>query len=138
MEAFAIKSAVIAGHSLFINAVGDIYVLVRNSATHPQVNAVLNELDLSADLKVVESLIIKENSAIDHDDPLHISIEQVNEMVQKIKHELEEINKIIENHQNAWFANWRTPDCSVPLENIKSFKVTLDKRLTRYLQLRRG
>ena len=99
MEAFAIKSAVIAGHSLFINAVGDIYVLVRNSATHPQVNAVLNELDLSADLKVVESLIIKENSAIDHDDPLHISIEQVNEMVQKIKHELEEINKIREEKQ---------------------------------------
>ena len=50
-------------------------------------------------------------------------------MVGLIKKELENIKEEIKDHEQKWFANWRTPAYETHLKRLTKHKKILDKRL---------
>ena len=143
MEPLMLSGLTLAGKSIVVNLIGDIYHLARETGYNPEVRALLDHLDLEADLKVVEAQIHQiEDRPRYHvrlspqktqllDDPGQICLDQVHEMISKIKEELEEIRRLTEEHNQKWFAGWRTPGYTPYLEAIRKHKGILDKRVNR-------
>ena len=135
MEALAFNGLTIAGKAFFAHAVYDSYGLIKDTAVHPAISAVINDLDLEADLQVIEALL-KQIGHIDSEEaPLAISYHQVNEMVVKIKEELEKIKEKLVEHDEKYFSKWRTPDCVQQLENVRHYKQILDRRVSLMMKL---
>lgn len=128
-ESLAFSGLTIAGKALFSHAVYDSYELIKDTAVHPAVSNVLNELDLQAKFKVIEALLKTIGNIENENDPLAIAYHQVDEMIHKIKNELENIKKELKNHQTKYFAHWRTPNCEQNLRAIRIYKKILDERV---------
>lgn len=141
MEAFIAKEAIIAGHILFSQVLYDVYGLAKETTTHPQLSQAMTQMDLGADLKVIEALVKKierkqsTSKVISSNDPLSICLEQIEEMVVKIRKDLEEINKLLKEHKEKYFANWRSTGCDPIIERLKAHKKALDSRVNRLLQV---
>lgn len=136
METLAITGITIAGQTIFGRVIYDTYDLVKDTTTHPVVNSVLGELDLQANLSVIEALVQQiETERLDEKDPLAICLHQVNDMVHRIKEELEEIKKELKDHEEKWFAGWRTPAYQGPLRRLTYHKKLLDKRVDMLIEL---
>ena len=142
MEGFIAKEAIIAGHILFSQLIYDAYGLAKDVTTHPQVSRAMEQMDLGADLKVIEALVKKIGNQRgyripDPDDPMIICLHQVEEMIQKIKTNLEEIDQLIKVHHTKYFASWRATGCDPLLNRLKVHKKTLDNRVNRLIQMMR-
>lgn len=140
METIAMTGITIAGQTIFGRVIYDTYDLVKDTTSHPVVNSILGEIDLQADLSVVEALVNQVNSQIkteqlSQNDPLTISLHQVNDLVHRIRDELEEIKKELRDHQQKWLASWRTPDYQRPLNRLVHHKKLLDKRVQMLIEL---
>ena len=172
--------ATTVGKGFLLKMIYDSYDLIKNTATHyhPYLQSVLNELDLKADLEVIESLLhqIKEDELAEFEEPeeseeseeseeleepeeleeleelddpinqigsskhcsrspIQICFKNVSEMISLIKVELENIQEEIKNHQNKWFASWRTPDYEEHIHNLKNHKKILDKRVNLLIKI---
>jgi hypothetical protein len=140
MEALAITGLTIAGKSLFGKVIYDTYDLVKISTIHPAVNQVLSDIDLEADLEVIEALIkdIEKNGGVEHEQsPLAICLHQVDRMVHMIRDELKLINMELDAHGEKWMARWRTPNYRPGLDRLVNHKKILDKRVARLIELMR-
>ena len=136
IETLAFAGISIAGQTIFGRVITDTYTLVRDTTTHPVVNSVLAELDLTSNLIVIEALINQvETERLNKDDPLSICLHQVNSMVHRIKEELEEIKEELVNHEKKWMSSWRTPNYDGPLRRLSGHKKILDKRVEMLIEL---
>jgi hypothetical protein len=136
MEALAIKGVLFAGTNIFASMIYDIYGLLKDTTTHPMVFSVMVELDLEADLKVIEALVAQfnlENFEAEH--PVTISLKNVEEMISKIKSEMIDIKTIADSHKQKWFHYWRNPDCKPQLKRLTRNKKILDKRVDMLIDL---
>ncbi len=105
---------------------------MKESIKNPKVNNFLAELDIVADLRVIETLVRdvtiseqKENI----EDAVDMALANVKEILLVIKDELQAINVELVNHQNRFFASFFDPNISLNLENMTKHKAILDKRL---------
>lgn len=133
-------AAVIVTKSMFAHLIYDVYGIAKESAaSYPALEKVLAELDLGADLKVIEALLkqLEQWDELKDDHPLSICLKQVEEMIQKIKKELSAVGKSVKDHDQKWFSGWRYVDCQHNLENIRKYKKTLDSRVQLMIQLMR-
>lgn len=136
LETIAIAGLTIAGKSLFGRVIYDTYDLVKDTAYHPEVNGVLTEIDLEADLKVIEALVNQlAICCIEDNGPLAICLHQVDEMVHLIRNELKSVKQVLEDHQNKYFARLRTPSYHSHLGQIVKHKKILDKRVQMLIEL---
>ena len=138
MEALAITGLTIAGRSLFGRVIYDTYDIVKIITDHPEVNQVLSDIDLEADLEVIDALlksIEKDGGIKDEKSPIAICLCQVNRMVHIIRDELKLINMEIKQHEEKWLSNWRTPNYRPALARLVKHKKILDKRVARLIEL---
>eukprot|EP01097_Dermamoeba_algensis_P011744 TRINITY_DN922_c0_g1_i1.p1 TRINITY_DN922_c0_g1~~TRINITY_DN922_c0_g1_i1.p1 ORF type:complete len:169 (-),score=41.15 TRINITY_DN922_c0_g1_i1:176-682(-) len=98
-----------------------------SSWSHPGYRALLEELDLEAQLRVVSSLssILKERQ-IDEESALGKSLRNVSLSLNEIKALLEIINLKSEANSTQWFLDSTIPSA---FEKLKKHKATLDTRL---------
>jgi len=138
METLAITGLTIAGKSLFGRVIYDTYDLVKDTAYHPEVSARLAEIDLEADLEVIEALLkqIERNGGIrDEESPLAICLHQVDRMCHMIRDELKLISLELKEHEHKFMAKWRTPNYHIHLHKIVKHKEILDKRTEMLIKL---
>ena len=152
METVLTAGLLSAGKGFLAHMIYDSYDIIKETATyeHPYLQGILNELDLKADLQVIQSLLskINHNSVIIQDeenegnnsennennikkevDPILVCLQNVTQMVCLIKDELKNINEEIKKHDERWLANWRTPSYQGHINKIILHKKILDKRV---------
>ena len=96
------------------------------------INNIIEELDINSKIKVISSIITrKENTSI----PVKICIKNLSDIICKIKHELEEIKRLLPLHKEKWFHSWREGEYYKNLNKLKKLDVILDKRLQLFLQV---
>jgi len=96
------------------------------------VNNIIEGLDINSKIKVISSIITrKENTTI----PVKICIKNLSDIICKIKHELEEIKRLLPLHKEKWFHSWREGEYYKNLNKLKKLDVILDKRLQLFLQV---
>ena len=96
------------------------------------INNIIEELDINSKIKVISSIITrKENTTI----PVKICIKNLSDIICKIKHELEEIKRLLPLHKEKWFHSWREGEYYKNLNKLKKLDVILDKRLQLFLQV---
>ena len=138
MEVLALKGAAFVGQTCFMSIIYDVYGLVKdNTINNPAVNNVLLDLDLTAELEIIESLAtsLEENRKCHASPLIRIALNHVEENITLIKKELEQIKQITHDHQYKWFANWRSPSYDQNLKNLRRLKKNLDCRVTRLIEV---
>eukprot|EP01098_Paradermamoeba_levis_P009888 TRINITY_DN4139_c0_g1_i1.p1 TRINITY_DN4139_c0_g1~~TRINITY_DN4139_c0_g1_i1.p1 ORF type:complete len:232 (+),score=81.23 TRINITY_DN4139_c0_g1_i1:56-697(+) len=195
MEVIATGIVATLGKGLMAKAVGDvvtdIYGNIKGVVKHPHLRSVMEELDLEAQLEIVEALIkeisqswelekrqaalttaattttsnatfinespqvavaemidaqmqkldelkdlkeLKEIKEIDNS-PVTICLKNLLSIVEQIRTEMEKINQEIEFHNTRWLANWREPNYSKQIENLRKYKKVLDSRLDMLIKI---
>ena len=136
LETLAITGITIAGQTIFGRVISDPYGLVKETTIHPAVNAALGKIDLEANLQVITALVKKVNTKnLQKDDPLAISLAQVDGMVHHIRDELKQIKVALEVDKDRWFMAIRTPSYKEPLRRLIHHKQLLDNRVKMLINL---
>eukprot|EP01104_Vermistella_antarctica_P008906 TRINITY_DN226_c4_g1_i2.p1 TRINITY_DN226_c4_g1~~TRINITY_DN226_c4_g1_i2.p1 ORF type:complete len:205 (-),score=64.12 TRINITY_DN226_c4_g1_i2:34-648(-) len=126
-------------------AVGDAVSALNDSMTHPTAAAVLEEIDLYAVLETVEALVAElprfdeeqeeEEDGVETTEKharrstLHVCLQNVRDIIEKIRHQLELINAERFYHQSRWLADWRSPHFAPYLSALRRYKKILDSRV---------
>ena len=98
------------------------------------VNQLLEELDLTKKIEIVESLF--ENNKYDISKKTYnMALNNLHEISEIISKELEDIYKDIEYTKTLYFRNFRTHKYMKHLDNLKKFSNILDKRLELVIRL---
>lgn len=98
----------------------------------------INALDISCKLKTIEALLksldIKNEQNI-NDDPIAVSLEFLNEIINIIHKDLELINRKVNYHKTKWFNKWRTLDIKNDMNKLEIDCQILDDRFTRFIEI---
>ena len=140
---FAAGSAIasLVGKGVLAQAVYDTSSVLINLARdtvyqeHPELSAILEELDIHATLQVIDSLLEEVPENYNDNKSLHTCIHNVNEIIEKIKENLGKINNEVEYHKTKYFNYWRTPQYETDVKKLKKLKPILDKRLKLFINV---
>jgi BMFP domain-containing protein YqiC len=99
---------------------------------HPPLEQELKKLDLIPCISVFAAIAQEEKEL---DNSLHIALNYVHTTIADINKLLHEIQTEIKQHEQKWFATWRTPDVYSNLDQVKELKVLLDKRIKLFIQI---
>ncbi len=126
---------VFIGHVVLSNTTTSLYskFLSLLECGHQNINDLLEELDIIARVKVMD-VFIREIPK-DNTKYIEISLNNLNEINQKIHDILKVINKKIEEHNQKYLSLWRTPDYIKELNLIRLYSKTLEKRFELLIRL---
>ena len=103
-----------------------LYGLVDNG--DPELDRVLDELDVHAQMKCVDSLTqTLDSNTITK--TLHLCLEQLHEIICRIREDLRQIRSNMEIHRNRYFSSYRRPQNIDQIQNLRRHKHTLDLRM---------
>jgi hypothetical protein len=103
-----------------------LYGLVDNG--DPELDRVLEELDVYAQMKCVDSLTqTLDTHSITK--TLHVCLEQLHEIICRIREDLRQIQKNMESHRELYFASYRLRNNKEQITNLRRHKHTLDQRM---------
>ena len=131
--------------SLFISEligkeiISDTYKSINNSVTsihefnEVSVNTILEELDILKKIEIVNSLF-NEMEGIGNKTKI-LALNNLHEIADKIKEELQEIKKDIKYSQTLYLASWRNKPYLVKLKKLRNHSYILDNRLDLVLKL---
>ena len=131
--------------SLFISEligkeiISDTYKSINNSVTsihefnEVSVNIILEELDILKKIEIVNSLF-NEIEGIGNKTKI-LALNNLHEISDKIKEELQEIKKDIKYSQTLYLASWRNKPYLVKLKKLRNHCSILDNRLDLVLKL---
>ena len=130
MEAVLFTGLLSVSKGFISHLIYDSYDLIKMTAQHnnPALREALNNMDLEANLKVIEALL-EELSEKHNSKTVSICLDNVSVMLQKIKGEMDEINKEIKYNESKWFSSWRTVNYENNIKNIIKHNAILEKRL---------
>ena len=138
MQAIVVSLLTEAGKQIIYDILNETYGLIKESIKNPKVNNIVEEMDLIADLKVVETLVNdvtvseqKENVV----DAVDMALINVKDTLLIIKGEMQTIQTELAAHELRFFANYREPNIAVNLENLAKHKAILDKRVDLLIKL---
>ena len=104
------------------------------------VNNIIEALDINSKIKVISSIInpdsyIYKTVDVNKQELIKICIKNLSDIIHKIRHELEEIKRLLLLHKEKWFHTWREGEYYKNLEKLKKLDAILDKRLQLFLQI---
>ena len=100
----------------------------------PILDQAIDELDVKAQIKCVESII----GNLDKDRvtrSLNISLEQLHEIICRIREDLKQINQNFTRHQTKYFYYYRRIDNSQEIANLTRHKHILDQRMDMFMKI---
>lgn len=109
-----------------------LYGLVDNG--DPELERVLEELDVFAQMRCVES-VTKYQGGAPITSARTICLEQLHEIICRIREDLRQINGNLELHKQKYFASYRNPHNSVEIKNLRGHKRILDQRLEMFMKV---
>ena len=106
--------------------------------THPTVLEVIADIDLEADLKIIEALVhqveIEEDKENFHD-VIDVALSNIQNMIDSIKVELMFILREVEIHKDRYLPAYREPHFQNNLNKLVKHKKILDKRVDFFVKL---
>ena len=103
-----------------------LYGLVDNG--DPELDRVLDELDVHAQMKCVDSVTqTLDSNTITK--TLHLCLEQLHEIICRIREDLRQIRNNMEVHRKRYFSSYRRPQNTDQIQNLRRHKHTLDQRM---------
>lgn len=136
-----IAVAAFIGKGLLAGAISDLYSYLKSSTHSEELEAVLQDLDIRAELDVVQALLEDLDSrseSLSKSKVVHIASENVKKIVESIHTEIAAINTALEYHRSKYFYYWRSLDYEVHLKNLRKYKVILTNRTDRLIQVIRA
>ena len=105
-------------------SIGDIFYYSNS------VDKVLCELDIGNKIKTMELLTKEFSSAekFDNEDAINYCLENLHDMILRIREDLKQISSIIKEHKLKYFSKWRTIDIKNQIYSLKVHSSLLDKR----------
>ena len=117
----------VIGKGLLSSALGDLYLFIKSSAYNEQLEKVLQDLDIKAELDVVHAILDDLGSHTECR-VVKVSSDQVKESVDLVHSELKEIQAELEYHKSRYFYTWRTPNYEKNINNLRKHRDILRKR----------
>jgi len=103
---------------------------VFDETNYPGLSKFLNEHDLKNTIKIIESIINDIDKDIQAKNSVHLSLEGVLEIINKIKDELNNIEQEISYHTTErYFSEYRTPHYYQYLKTITDYHKILENRI---------
>ena len=93
----------------------------------------LEEFDLEVKLEIINSYI--KDIETTENNSIKICLKYIKEIIEIINKELEDIKKIMDEHKNKWFYNWRTANYSKNLNNLSAHIEILNSRLDLFFKI---
>jgi len=117
----------VIGKGLLAGALGDLYLFIKSSAYHEQLEQVLCELDIKSELDIVQALLA---DLANHTEcrVVKVSSDQMKNSVDLIHNELKEIQRKLEYHKTRFLSGYRTPDYEQNLKRLRQHRDILRKR----------
>jgi len=123
----AVIVGTVIGKGLLAGALGDLYLFIKSSAYNEQLEQALCDLDIKAELDVVQALL---DDLASHTEcrMVKVSSDQVKESVDLIHKELKEIHDELEYHKTRYFYSWRIPNYDRNIRHLRKHRDILRKR----------
>jgi len=118
------------------DSAGSIYHLLYGfiDISDPLLEKTIDELDVNAQIRSVETMLTQITS--DHDSKsIQLSLEQLHEIICRIREDLKQIKENHENHKLKYFYRYRRPDNSLQITNLRKHKQILDQRLDMFMRV---
>ena len=136
MNALILQGVSLAGSQIISKLITETYKLIQEN-DDPRVKNVLEEIDLEADLQIIQALV--DEIEIDERqegtlDVVDVALQNVNIMVSIITSELESINHKTIRHRSKSIINAK-PAIKSNLDQLIQHKTILDKRVDKLIQL---
>ncbi len=111
-----------ASYSIY-SSIGEIFYYTS------YVDRSLCQLDIGNKIKTME-LMCKDISELDKLDSASVNycLENLHDMIVRIREDLKQINSIIKLHKEKYFNNWRSVDVKEQLNNLRIHTQLLDQR----------
>ncbi len=128
------------GNDLLTKAISDtagtIYNLLYGlvELQDPILERAIDELDVKAQIKCVESIIGNLDKG-NITKSLNISLEQLHDIICRIREDLKQINSNFNQHQQKYFYYYRKIDNSLEILNLRRHKKILDQRLDMFMKI---
>jgi hypothetical protein len=108
---------------------------LKNGSIAPEylehVNSHLSKLDLEMKISITNEILSKENKST-----TEVIVETgMNTLLNQIQNVLKNIHKQLDDHQNKWFASYRTLPITKELDQLDELTFILDKRLDLIIKL---
>ena len=87
----------------------------------------LSEFDLEVKIEVINSYLDK--ISVTEDKSTQTCLKYIKQIIEKINSELQNIQKIIDEHKTKWFYNWRTANYYNNLNDLTIYVGILNSRL---------
>ena len=118
----------VIGKGLLAGALGDLYIFLKSSTYRRQLQDVLKELNIQAELDIVAAILqdIQNTPADRH--AVDVASEQVKSTITDIHSELREIQNELEHHKTRFFHYFRTPNYEEQIKKLKILRRILQER----------
>ena len=119
-----------------INCTSNIYNIIvdLNINKDKHLKQLIEKLDVQAKTKCIESIILNLDGKL-QSNTLNIILEQLHEIICKIREDLIQINKIFKNHNQKYFYYIRYIDTSLQTNNLTNHMSILEKRLDLFMKI---
>lgn len=124
-------------HNLVISSVKHTITMVSNfiSFHHIKINEVIDEHDLIYKLQIVEALMRDIDKEDINKESIKLALNNVHIAVDNINMNLAQINHIINDHKQKYFANWRYINYDNQIYELKRNIKLLDIRYSMLLEI---
>jgi hypothetical protein len=107
---------------------------------HPDLIEIVAPLDIISKVKLIETLIrdVNDEIKVQHTEipkSLELSIQQLNDIINKIHKNLNDIKDGIEYHKTLWFSSLRTATYLKDIETLTKNNSILDTRLDHLIKI---
>tara|TARA_Y100001970_G_scaffold291159_1_gene427308 strand:- start:407 stop:829 length:423 start_codon:yes stop_codon:yes gene_type:complete len=131
----------IIGKEIIVETTKAILHILTDLEDHedPYVNDTMEELDIINRIQIIQSLIKTpitiNNSTEMLKTTINMCCSNLQEIINKIRKELETIHQLVIAHKEKWFHHWREPDYHKNIENVKKYNKIMDGRFKLFLNI---
>ena len=128
MEIAALTGVATIGKGLLAGTIGDLYSFLKTSAHSEHLEQVLKDLDIKAELDVIQAILVDLGDRPDECKAVQVSVGHVKEIVDLICRELGEIHEKLDYHKTKYLASWRSINCEQHIQQLRAHQQILHKR----------
>ena len=103
--------------------------LINGSNAH--ISERIEKIDIVNKIKIIEAFIseVTTNCSLKYKKSIHLALESIQSIIDKINQELLDIKRECEYHQTKYFHYWRKPCCENLFTNLQNHILILDERM---------
>lgn len=121
---------------LAARSVSQLFGVMDNIVSHPLLDEELDKLDIVPMLQTVGALVKDVPDDLKADEAAGIALNNIVDMLDKIRLTLERLNKETEYHNTQrWLASLRSPQYDLDLAKLRTYKTILEQRIDLFIKI---